>query len=650
MTKEDIFQSGFISNFIIEYYEKQIHSYYPDKDRLLYVFCDNEEEKQNVSKEQIKIIKAKISDLGFEELSFSYLLSCKPESLHNFIKSENRFEFWVKRFAEEFDYNFESFDPITQGICNFNDVSELTIEAMENEDSFWELYPKNSKPQTQDFVTIIPNETDIISLVQYDIELFNKNTYWEFDFDDYHKYINVSKPLEILFNLSELLVQLNRLEMFKSLLQQESIEDKVNVLQKPKFTVFETIMKELNFVAWVFECQVSDVSYNSLPVIHQKGRYLPNVISVQSNIQMLKIQDYFQHYTERFERANDKTVISNELVEIYKRAKQIMSFYDENLHSDSDVATSYFEKLPNDFKNKIDYNKKHTALIVVDDLQIFDIYFEVGDLTFNVKDKNYYDENRYKISYLTDNSELLRFCQKLIDFVGKFPLHLADVLEPEKLEYLKRLCEISIDYSKDGNWSVGNLPIEFESITKVDLFIEYFIKSIQTHIDDGRSVNGFQIMIDLLIQKTKTDIENPLKERSVNTNRHLLNKLEEVKIFFSDAKALPSQKATETITQKQFSVLEWATIFYYADETKLLPDNQILKNRFEQFISKHQLTTTYDNFKTKYYDAKKRINKTNDYPISKLQLIIPFLKTNYKQTVTKVENDITYLEENKLDY
>ena len=420
MTKEDIFQSGFISNFIIEYYEKQIHSYYPDKDRLLYVFCDNEEEKQNVSKEQIKIIKAKISDLGFEELSFSYLLSCKPESLHNFIKSENRFEFWVKRFAEEFDYNFESFDPITQGICNFNDVSELTIEAMENEDSFWELYPKNSKPQTQDFVTIIPNETDIISLVQYDIELFNKNTYWEFDFDDYHKYINVSKPLEILFNLSELLVQLNRLEMFKSLLQQESIEDKVNVLQKPKFTVFETIMKELNFVAWVFECQVSDVSYNSLPVIHQKGRYLPNVISVQSNIQMLKIQDYFQHYTERFERANDKTVISNELVEIYKRAKQIMSFYDENLHSDSDVATSYFEKLPNDFKNKIDYNKKHTALIVVDDLQIFDIYFEVGDLTFNVKDKNYYDENRYTISYLTDNSELLRFCQKLVDFADKF--------------------------------------------------------------------------------------------------------------------------------------------------------------------------------------------------------------------------------------
>lgn len=106
----------------------------------------------------------------------------------------------------------------------------------------------------------------------------------------------------------------------------------------------------------------------------------------------------------------------------------------------------------------------------------------------------------------------------------------------------------------------------------------------------------------------------------------------------------------QPIVESPFSVLEWATIFYYADETKLLTESRLIKTRLEQFMSKHQINTTFDNFKTTYYEAKKRINKKNDYPINKLELIIPFLKENYKQTVTKVENDIIFLEENKPEY
>lgn len=102
--------------------------------------------------------------------------------------------------------------------------------------------------------------------------------------------------------------------------------------------------------------------------------------------------------------------------------------------------------------------------------------------------------------------------------------------------------------------------------------------------------------------------------------------------------------------KSQFSVLEWATIYYYADTTKLLPENRIISERMKEFMSKHKLDTTFDNFKTTYYEAKKRINEKNDYPINKLELIIPFLKENYKQTVTKVENEIIFLEENKPEY
>jgi len=106
----------------------------------------------------------------------------------------------------------------------------------------------------------------------------------------------------------------------------------------------------------------------------------------------------------------------------------------------------------------------------------------------------------------------------------------------------------------------------------------------------------------------------------------------------------------QPIVESPFSVLEWATIFYYADETKLLTESRLIKTRLEQFMSKHQINTTFDNFKTKYYEAKKRINEKNDYPINKLELIIPFLEENYKQTVTKVYNDITFLKENKPEY
>jgi len=139
-----------------------------------------------------------------------------------------------------------------------------------------------------------------------------------------------------------------------------------------------------------------------------------------------------------------------------------------------------------------------------------------------------------------------------------------------------------------------------------------------------------------------TSIEKALIDWIENFKRQPIDYL----FYHTNPDTLPPQPITKSL----YSVLEWATIFYYADETKLLSESPILKTRLEQFMSKHQVNTTFDNFKTKYYEAKKRINEKNDYPINKLELIIPFLKENYKQTVTKVENDIIYLEENKLDY
>ena len=99
-----------------------------------------------------------------------------------------------------------------------------------------------------------------------------------------------------------------------------------------------------------------------------------------------------------------------------------------------------------------------------------------------------------------------------------------------------------------------------------------------------------------------------------------------------------------------FSILEWTTIYYYAKETSLLPDFDTNKEGIEKFMKNHRITTTYEYFKNKYYDAQKRINKKKDYPIDKLKKIIPFLKDNYKQVVTRVEEDISFLESENADF
>lgn len=169
----------------------------------------------------------------------------------------------------------------------------------------------------------------------------------------------------------------------------------------------------------------------------------------------------------------------------------------------------------------------------------------------------------------------------------------------------------------------------------------------------------------LLTEPRKIKLELVLNERKMKLKQGYVNSSKDeeqryrkiLKEWFADekrfidevtpiVKALPPQP----IIESPFSVLEWATIFYYADETKLLPENRTIKARIEQFINKYEINTTIKYFRTQYYEARKRINEKNDYPTNKLELIIPFLKENYKQTVTKVENDIDFLEENMPEY
>ena len=213
MTKEQIFESGFIMAFIDGYVQDKIHSLYPDKDRLLYVLCENEAEKIKVTKEQIKKVKAEIPKLGFEELSFAYLMSCKPNEPYSFIEPNKRFDYWLKQFSK---------------------YDELCHE----------------------FLSITANETDSLSLIESDIEDYNKNDCWEFDFEEYERLIDVSEPIKILCNLSELLVQLFRLEMFNEFLETETTQNQPIKSESLKYSAKDYVL------TYIIEC-------------HAKGKGLP---------------------------------------------------------------------------------------------------------------------------------------------------------------------------------------------------------------------------------------------------------------------------------------------------------------------------------------------------------------------------------------
>lgn len=175
-----------------------------------------------------------------------------------------------------------------------------------------------------------------------------------------------------------------------------------------------------------------------------------------------------------------------------------------------------------------------------------------------------------------------------------------------------------------------------------------------TLYEKGLLTEPQKIKLELVLNEMRIDNEKGYLSQKQNEEqryRDILKKwFNRQKRFIDEVTPIVKALPPQPIVESPFSVLEWATIFYYADETKLLTESRLIKTRLEQFMNKHQINTTFDNFKTKYYEAKKRINEKNDYPINKLELIIPFLKENYKQTVTKVENDIIFLEENKPEY
>ncbi|MBU7571634.1 MAG: hypothetical protein KAF41_13455, partial [Flavobacterium sp.] len=204
-----------------------------------------------------------------------------------------------------------------------------------------------------------------------------------------------------------------QLKKTKSISTMEVImSNKQNEIEN-NLTTFERINRELNIIAWAFECQSMEATTTmSYPMLHSKGRFLFNFYKITSNIEMLKLQDYIKHYTERFETTNNTSLVLNELKKIHEKARSILDYHNENLTESSKLAIDFYENIPTDFEESIKYKKEHTATIVTENLNPYHIVFE----------EEFHFDKQPKYNYLSSNNELSLFCQKLIDFTEKFEI------------------------------------------------------------------------------------------------------------------------------------------------------------------------------------------------------------------------------------
>ncbi|WP_305952757.1 hypothetical protein [Emticicia oligotrophica] len=245
METNQIIESGFIKAFIDDYYGFKTDTYYNDKDRLLYILCSTDLEKEEVTLNQINIIKDKIQKLGNEGLSFAYLQSCKPDIPHEFMEPEKRYDYWLNEFYENYLYDLNSFNPVFTFFESNKDEKPLYY----NLEELWSIYPASRKPNETDLILIIQEEANLMLLIECVIDEFNENEYWEFDLEEFEMYLNISKPLEDLFRYSELFVQLNRLEMFRSFLlptEQTETKNKYYEIKTPPPSEAEGKIKKIH--------------------------------------------------------------------------------------------------------------------------------------------------------------------------------------------------------------------------------------------------------------------------------------------------------------------------------------------------------------------------------------------------------------------
>ena len=209
LNTKDLIESGFFKDLLYIYIESGLHgTEICDKDRLMYVLCHSEEEKQKVTLKEIKKINKRIKQIGHEEYSLCYLEEHRVDSPHYIDDNVRGYDYWIDLIYEQFLFDY---DP--------DECPQLS-----------EIFDLSDKEGRELLDQIIANV------------LTHKETRdWNIDLDYYSQHIDSQPIIREIFEYCELFVLLERLEMFKSFLIEEQ-KNQIEMLQSPEI---ENIEKEI---------------------------------------------------------------------------------------------------------------------------------------------------------------------------------------------------------------------------------------------------------------------------------------------------------------------------------------------------------------------------------------------------------------------
>ncbi len=228
MTTQEIIESGFFRSFISKYVDYNCGYGSQARDTLIYALCETEEERKAATLDEMAVIKKQIRELGHEDMSIYFLTERKKVKADDYVQRGKQGDYLMEQFhlyfTNEMSYGLS---PIitanqeiekTQGEIDWENLDEATSLA---------LHQFQSKSEDE-LVLLLESEEEIMSQVKQDIELFQKEDYWEIDIDFYEVYRADNETLDLLFTISELLTSLFRLEQFREFLnysEQELLVD-----------------------------------------------------------------------------------------------------------------------------------------------------------------------------------------------------------------------------------------------------------------------------------------------------------------------------------------------------------------------------------------------------------------------------------------
>lgn len=359
------------------------------------------------------------------------------------------------------------------------------------------------------------------------------------------------------------------------------------------------------------------------------------------------------------------------LLNTYINQKEIFSEAIQNRQKEIDKEKSiskkefYFNcsKVIETLKSQIDekFNKRKNELYLIIDLReakgkpITDIQNELNTI----------HKNQFPINLLHLTGDKFRGCLYLndIDFIENCINELQYISDKQKNELFKNTVFFytSTHFNKDNLKGIFNKDFETKKDFVKNLYSEntriFFRYAITLKNEDFiKSIQNEFKLFCVYNNATNEIKENWLKHTyqyiiNVNELSGFISKTT-VNMFIDWYNETIKTLSIEVIEKEQpknkksdFSVLEWATIFYYADSCKYF--NQKTKTeRSAFFMNSHKITTSTNTFKNKVIEANKTINKTNTYSIAKLNLIKPFIEKYYYKGVASLENDIEYLKNN----